>query len=92
MQVSDSIKKFIAADLAIGLFITATVWSSLGTEGMAAKFCESIHVDRCDEVEWSEEYETGHPTTDSRAAYEEAEVSKKKDQKPRKRIRLRTGS
>jgi len=52
----DNVKKFILLDLTIGLIIAGTMWNSLGAEGMAAKFCDSIHVERCDEIEWSEEY------------------------------------
>ena len=54
MQVPEVVKKFLALDLIIGVVITIAVWSSVGTEGLAAKFCELTDADRCDEVEWSE--------------------------------------
>lgn len=93
MKVSEGIKKVIALDLIIGVSIAAVVWNSLGTEGMAAKFCDSIHVDRCDEIDWSEEYAEGFAREDEPGgADEEIEVSQEKDKAPRKKIRLRSGS
>lgn len=93
MEVSDNIKRLIGLDLAIGIFIATIAWNSLGAEGMAAKFCNSIHVDRCDEIDWSEEYAEGFTREDeSRAAGEEIEVSQEEDKVPRKKIRLRSGS
>jgi hypothetical protein len=93
MKVSENIKRLIGLDLAIGVFIATIAWNSLGTEGMAAKFCSSIHVDRCDEIDWSEEYAEGFAREDDpRGADEEIEVSQEKDKVPRKKIRLRSGS
>ena len=56
MQRSGFLKKIVFVDLLIGLTITAVAWVNLGTEGMAARFCNLVHVETCDEIEWSEEY------------------------------------
>jgi len=57
MKVLGAVKKFIAIDFAVGIIVTAVLWRSIGTEGMAAKFCSLAHVEMCDEIEWSEEFE-----------------------------------
>lgn len=59
MRISEMVKKYIAIDLVIGALITIGIWTSIGTEGMAAKFCELTAVAKCDEIEWSEEYAPG---------------------------------
>ena len=51
----EAVKKFLLADLALGLIITGTAWSSVGTEGMAAEYCSLTHAEMCNDVEWSEE-------------------------------------
>ena len=50
----ETVKKFLLADLALGLIITGTLWNSVGTEGMAAEYCSLTHAEMCDDVEWSE--------------------------------------
>lgn len=50
-----AVKKFLLADLALGLIITGTVWNAVGTEGMAVEYCISTRAAMCDDVEWSEE-------------------------------------
>ncbi len=50
-----AVKKFLLADLALGLIITGTAWNSVGTEGMAVEYCILTHAEMCDDVEWSEE-------------------------------------
>lgn len=57
MQISKVVKRFLALDLTIGIAITIITWMNLGTEGMAARFCSLTNVERCNEIEWSEEYE-----------------------------------
>ena len=75
MQLSEVVKKFLAFDLIIGIGITAITWMSLGTEGMAAKFCDLTNAERCDEVEWSEEHDPGkgRESPQSKAAVEEVQ-------------------
>ncbi|MHC4434244.1 MAG: hypothetical protein ACYTBS_20565 [Planctomycetota bacterium] len=91
MKASGKLRRFLILDLTIGILVAATVWNRLGMEGMAAMFCESIHVDRCDEVDWSEEYDRdGHD--ESVGADEEAEGRAEKDPTARRRVGLRAGS
>lgn len=91
MRVSDKIKKIIAIDFAIGVILTVVLWNTLGMEGMAAKFCDSIHVDRCDEIEWSEEYDrTGEAGTGRSEG--EFGASADEDSQARVRVGLRSGS
>ena len=76
MQLSKVVKKFLAFDLAIGLAITVVTWMSLGTEGMAAKFCSLTNAERCDDVEWSEEHDPGKGRSpEPRAADQESRLS-----------------
>lgn len=54
MKISKTVKKIAMADLMIGLAITAMLWMSIGTEGMAERFCSLIAIEKCNEIEWSE--------------------------------------
>ena len=55
MKISKTVRKFLAIDLLIGVGITVVAWDSLGQEGMAKEFCDQIHLDQCDEIEWEED-------------------------------------
>ena len=56
-KIVQTIKKVVVVDLMISIVITAVTWKALGTEGLAAEFCNLTNVEMCDEVEWSDEVE-----------------------------------
>lgn len=86
----DIVKKFLIADLAIGLLLTVIAWTTLGTEGMAAKFCNLTHAARCDEIEWSEKYDRTRDPQQSRPD-EETQGYQEKTPRSREDYHLRFG-
>lgn len=71
-RLATAIKKILAFDLLLGLLIVAMMWNSLGTEGMAAEFCKWAHVERCDEIDWSEEHDPNPQKLEEAEAIPEA--------------------
>ena len=47
------VKKIAIVDLTIGIAIAIFTWKTLGTEGLAAEFCNLTNVEMCNEVEWT---------------------------------------
>lgn len=45
--------KWIRTWVMFELVIAGLIAVHLGPEGLAAQFCKYLHVDRCDQVEWS---------------------------------------
>lgn len=90
MKLSKAVKTFLAADLMIGLTITCLTWMTLGTEGLAAKYCSWTHAKRCDDIEWSEEEDADESPRPIRANSQTQE-DEKKAQASRREIRLRYG-
>lgn len=84
MRVSKVAKKFLLADLCLGLIITTITWMTLGTEGLAAKYCSLTHARSCDDIEWSESHVDERTSRKTEEDEDEAEKS-------RRSIRLRYG-
>jgi len=51
-------KEFARQWVILELIIAGLIAVHLGVEGLAFKFCSYLHVQTCDEVEWSDEYES----------------------------------
>jgi hypothetical protein len=49
-KVKNMLKTWVMLELVIAGLIAV----HLGPEGLAAQFCKYLHVDRCDQVEWTE--------------------------------------
>jgi hypothetical protein len=54
-KIFKTVKQLLFVDLMIGIVITIVTWKTLGTEGLAAEFCNLTDVEMCDEVEWTED-------------------------------------
>ena len=50
-------KEFVHQWIVIELTIAVLIALHLGVEGLAFEFCNYLHVQTCDEVDWSDEYE-----------------------------------
>lgn len=56
MKLSENLKKYLQFEIILTTIIVGGSWISLGTEGMAAKFCSYVHASKCDDVDWSDRY------------------------------------
>ena len=57
-----ALKALLAFDLVVGTIVAVIAWATIGTEAMAMEFCSLTKAKKCNDIEWSEDYDTknGH--------------------------------